>query len=340
MKFFSSRLRYYFTIVFTALVAAYVTFCTNNKDNSYYSTMGVIWATEYHITFQGNSNLADSILPTLQKVDYSLSFFNDKSLLSRINRNETDSTDLFFNTVYNCAKQISKKSNGYYDPTIAPLVNFWGFGRKQGTIPSATQIDSIMQFIGIDKTNISNNILSKTDARTIFDFSSIAKGFGCDAVGEMFKRNNVENFIIEIGGEVVAHGVNARNEQWHVSIDQPITQADTVIHSSASVIMLKNSGMATSGNYRNFKKIGDKTISHIINPKTGQPEISNLLSATIVAPSSMLADGYATACMVIGLDKSIDLLNSNPTLAGFLIYNDGGELKIWASENFKALQLQ
>ena len=238
--------------------------------------------------------------------------------------------------LYKCSARINSESGGCFDPTVAPLVNAWGFGFKHGVVTDSATIDSIRQFVGFDKTHISaDGRIEKTDPRVVIDFSSIAKGFACDELARLFMRNGVENFIIEIGGEIFAHGCNRQGKPWHISIDSPIDQADSVIHQSAMVISLSNHGVATSGNYRNYKIVDGKRVSHIINPATGYPEQSSLLSATIVAPTAAEADAYATACMVMGTERSRAMIERNDAISGILIYADSlNRINKWVSKEF------
>ena len=264
--------------------------------------------------------------------------FNPKSVISRINANDpTVEPNAMITELYKYSARINSESGGCLDPTVSPLVNAWGFGFKHGVVTDSATIDSIRQFVGFDKTHITaDGRIEKTDPRVVIDFSSIAKGFACDELARLFMRNGVENFIIEIGGEIFAHGCNRQGKPWHISIDSPIDQADSVIHQSAMVISLSNHGVATSGNYRNYKIVDGKRVSHIINPATGYPEQSSLLSATIVAPTAAEADAYATAFMVMGLDKAKKVLDKHPELMAYLIYSDHqGQLQVWYSPSMK-----
>lgn len=324
-----------------AIIGAIIIFSRCSKSEYRYCE-GIVWTTEYHITYESDKDLTDSVQVALMSVDNSLSPFNKKSLVTRINNNLTNKADLMFKDVYNASLRISRETSGAFDPTCAPLVNAWGFGYKNGSLPDSIQIDSILQFVGIEKTTLSSeDKVLKVDKRTSFDFSAIAKGYGCDEVGRMFERNGVKNYMVEIGGEIALRGNNNRGEAWHISVDKPIEDNDSVIHQSSLVILLHDGGIATSGNYRNYKIVDGKKVAHTINPKKGYPEISNLLSATIVAPSCMEADAYATACMVMGLDRSTKLFKENNNIGVYLIYADGnGDYKEWKNSPFKKLEAQ
>lgn len=315
--------RIYLTVVACAIIGMAMMFL-RKPSNQFQSVSGVVWTTEYNISYQGPSSLSDSIAGVFSAIDNTASMFNPASVISRINANDsTVEPNALITELYKCSVRINRESRGSFDPTVAPLVNVWGFGFKHGIPTDSATVDSIRQFVGFGKTSITpEGRIVKSDSRTIIDFSSIAKGFACDELGRLFLRHGVENFIIEIGGEIYAHGVNRKGKSWHISIDNPIDQADTVIHQSAMVIALRNQGVATSGNYRNYKVIDGKRVSHIINPATGYPEQSSLLSATIIAPTAAEADAYATACMVMGLERSQQMIEANESISGILIYAD------------------
>jgi thiamine biosynthesis lipoprotein len=261
--------------------------------------------------------------------------FNPNSTISKINANTPVEPNHYLTELYICSKQIHNESNGYFDPTVAPLVNAWGFGTTHEDTPDSARIDSIRQFVGFHKTSIdSTGKISKLDPRTIIDFSSIAKGYACDEIGRLFKRHKINNFMIEIGGEICVSGKNQYGKNWHISIDMPIEQSDTVIHSSALILSVTDKGIATSGNYRNFHIIDGKKVSHIINPLTGYSEQSDVLSATIIAPTAAQADAYATACIAMGFENCSKMINANNNIEAMIIYsdNEGNTIK-WFSKH-------
>lgn len=329
----------YMAIVIAAVSATIAFFTCTRQKATYRMSEGVVWTTDYHITYESEAVLDDSITAALSRVDNSLSQFNEHSLVSRINRSETDSVDNMFSLIYNLSKQVNHRTAGGFDPTVSPLVFLWGFGTQDRVAPTRAKIDSILEFVGIGKTQLRDGRIIKKDKRTAFDFSAIAKGFGCDEVGRMFLRNGVKNFMIEIGGEIVTSGVNSRGEKWHISIDKPIEDNDSAIHNSALVLEVGNSGIATSGNYRNYHLVDNKKVSHTINPATGYPEVSRLLSATIVAKDCATADALATGCMVIGLERSRVMLDHDASVGVMLIYaRDNGSYGFWSNDTFRKLK--
>lgn len=325
-----------------AMATLAVVLCTTScqqQNKQYFFNSGVVWTTEYHIKYEATANLNDSIQQIFKAIDKSSSAFNKDSRISAINNNRSDVADAFFVKLYNKAIEVNRASDGLYDPTVMPLVNAWGFGYKNGEMPTAEQIDSILQFVGMEHTSLQGNKISKDDPRVQFDFSSIAKGMACDEVAAMLERNGAENYMVEIGGEVVSRGVNNYGQTWHVSIDMPEPDgSDGVMHKSALVIELDSLAVATSGNYRKFKESGAKKLSHIVNPKTGDSEISNLLSVSIVAPDCMSADAWATACMAMGEEKTKAMMEGNNNLGVMTISVDAdGNYVVWSNKRFADL---
>lgn len=329
-----------YLILMLALIAVLTT--ASCKRKQYIFTQGVVWTTEYHIKYEATANFNDSIQQLFKAIDESASAYNKNSLISAINGNKSDVVDAFFVKLYNKALEVNRASSGLYDPTVMPLVNAWGFGYKSGQLPTQAQLDSILMFVGIEHTSLNGNRIVKDDPRVQFDFSSIAKGMACDEVAAMFERNGVENYMVEIGGEVVARGVNQIGQSWHVSIDMPEPDgSDGAQHNSALVITLNGQAVATSGNYRKFKESGGKKLSHIVNPKTGSSETSRLLSVSIVAPDCMSADAWATACMALGEEKTKAMMQGNATLGVMTIsVNDDGNFVIWSNKRFADMVIE
>ena len=319
-------------ILITAVVAIY--FMRHREQ--YHTISGEVWTTEYHITFRAVSDagIADSVAAVLAAVDRSVSAFNRESLLWRINSGECDTTDARFRRLFKASETVNRESDGAFDPTVMPLVNAWGFGYKSGVPPTTAQVDSIMEFVGLGKTRLEGTRIVRDDERTQFDFSSIAKGLACDEVGEMLRRNGVSSYLVEIGGEVVARGINKKGEPWHIAIDMPRDNG----HETAIVVPISDMAVATSGNYRRFKESGGKRRSHIIDPKTGRSEESALLSVTVVAHDCMTADAWATACMAMGAAKAHALMDRRADLAVMTICAAAdGNLVAWSNEAFAKL---
>lgn len=328
------------TSLFTAFAAftllLSLSFCRRSDSgdaSGWQRCEGFAWNTSWHVTYRGTAALADSIPAVLARVGGSLSVFDTASLVSRVNMRDSTPVDNDFIRVYVMARKISRASGGAFDPTVSPLVTAWGFGRGHRPTADTLRIDSLLRFVGIDKTRLSHDALVKDDPRIEFNFSAIAKGYGCDAVGEMLARNGVRDFLVEIGGEIMAVGNNPEGGKWRVSVDRPIFSADTVTHESQQIIAFTDMGVATSGNYRNFRREWNRVFGHTISPLTGRPAETDVLSATVLAPTAMEADGLATAFMSMGSVKSRELCRSlrRPVM---LVLADS---TVWMSDQFKKL---
>ncbi len=330
--------RRYVAIVIAAIAALLIIITRQPKE--YRTASGVVWHTTYNITYESDKNLDDSIIVVTNKIDYSASMYNPASVLSQINSNSTDIADTTVALLLRTSKRIHQTTGGAFDPTVAPLIRLWRTQDNNAPLPDNSQIDSVMQFVGLDKVRIdSNNRIHKDDNRIQIDFSAIAKGHGCDEVARMLARNGVENYLVEIGGEIVAHGRNPHGKPWIVSVDAPIEENVEVTHASSKIYELHNQAMATSGNYRNYKVVDGQKVTHIIDPKTGHSAQSNLLSVTVIAPTCIEADAYATALMAMGLENarkfalSVTALlprGSEPKIKIFLIFVDeNGNMHSW-----------
>lgn len=330
----SSKLKLVF-LTLTALILP--AFCFQACDaGSYVREDGMVWNTTYHITFKGNPVLRDSVLVVLNDVGKSLNVFDSASLVSRVNSADSMKVDSRFIKVYNASRLINSASEGMFDPTLSPLITAWGFGPGHKLTADTIAIDSILNYVGIGKTRLEGDKIIKDDPRIQFNFSAVAKGYGCDEVAAMFTRNGVTDYLVEIGGEIAVCGKNPGGGLWSVSIDRPIQTDSTVNHDACGVIHLTNAGIATSGNYRNFKKEGGKTLGHTISPLTGRPIATDVISATVIAPTAMEADATATACMASGSQKSKTLLQ-RLRFEGMLILSDS---TIWMTPGFKKMTIE
>ncbi len=294
----------------------------------------MVWNTVYNITYRGPESLQDSIMPVLDSVSKSASAFDSLSLVSRINRGEELPLDDILKRLYLASVDINRHSGGKFDPTVGPLVTAWGFGKGHTPTADTLNIPTLLKYVGISKTRLGEGgRLIKDDPRIEFNFSAIAKGLGCDAVAEMLERNGVTDYLIEIGGEIRSSGHSPRGDRWRVQIDAPVASADSVIHESQCVVTLEDIGIATSGNYRNFHQENGRRFGHTINPLTGRPATTDVASATVAAPTTMEADGYATAIMAMGSRDARRMVDSL-RLAAYVVTTDG---KVWVSDSFNPL---
>lgn len=318
------------------LIVGTVFIVRQQRSTPYQHDKGQVFGTFYHITYQNDTSLNNDILAELAKVDSALSMFNDKSIISRINRGEDVKTNEMFDTVFNLAENIADNTNGAFDITVAPLVNAWGFGFKTGNPPTKAAIDSLRSIVGYKKVALRNNRITKTDPRVMLDCSAIAKGYGCDVVAHLLQRHGIENYMVEIGGEVVTHGISEKRLPWKIGVTKPTDDSLAVDKDLQTVLNVKNMAMATSGNYRNFYYKNGKKYAHTIDPKTGYPVQHNILSATVLAKHCAEADAYATSFMVMGLDGAKKTLENHPELMAYLIYADHkGNMQVWYSPSMK-----
>ncbi|CDD32039.1 apbE family protein [Bacteroides sp. CAG:714] len=306
------------------------------KQAPYQTDQGIVFGTIYKITYQSEENLKDEIEAELKKVDNSLSPFNKASVITHINENTDLTADSLFTEVFLLAKQISQETHGAFDITVAPLVNAWGFGFKNAAQVDSIMIDSLHQFVGIDKVELIDGKVVKKDPRLMLDCSAIAKGYGVDCVARLLDSKGIRNYMIDIGGELVMKGENPKMETWSIGVNKPIDDSLSVNQEIQVVLKLTNVGLATSGNYRNFYYKGGKKYAHTIDPRTGYPIQHNILSATVVAPDCATADAYATSFMVLGLDSAKQICNAHPELDAYFIYTtDKGNTEIYYTTGMK-----
>ncbi|MCK4663934.1 MAG: FAD:protein FMN transferase [Bacteroidales bacterium] len=315
--------------------------CKEEIEVNYITYDGFIHGTTYHIVFSENDSTIskDKIENLMHEIDKSWSTFLPSSIVSRVNNNDTTVIlNNHFINVFNIAKEITKKTNGAFDITVAPLVNAWGFGFRNKEDINCLLIDSLIQFVGSDKVKIIDNKIVKENPNVQIDGSAIAKGYSVDNVCNFFNSEGITNYLVEIGGEVRAKGKKNNNDFWKVGIDKPIDNITPESRELQDIIMLKNKALATSGNYRQFYIKNGIKYSHTINPKTGYPVNHKLLSVSILADDCTTADAYATAFMVLGLEKSKKIVETSPELEAYFIYSDNnGEFISLYTEGIKDL---
>ncbi|MGQ8335883.1 FAD:protein FMN transferase [Sunxiuqinia sp. A32] len=310
-----------------------------NPTKSYVSNQGAIYGTIYHLTYESpnGKDVQDEIEVEMQKLNSSLSTYDPEAVISKVNKNEEVVLDDYFLTVFNRAMEISEITNGAFDITVAPMVNVWGFGFKNKEQVTQELIDSLKTITGYKKIHLKDGKVVKDHPNTMLDCSAIAKGYACDVVANFLREKGCENYMVEIGGEVVAYGENAKGKAWSIGISNPKDDEFLVNQSLKAVVKLPSKALATSGNYRNFYVEDGKKYAHTIDPKTGYPVQHSLLSSTVLADNCMTADAYATAFMVMGLEKSIELANSVEEIEVYFIYSDeDGNYKTYASNGFKS----
>ena len=297
------------------------TACTKQKQ--YFEESGSVFHTIYHIKYEGSELLTEKIDAELQKFNLSLNPFNPNSIISKVNQNEPVEADDWFIEVFNKAKEVSNHSEGVFDITCAPLVNLWGFGFSKMDSVTPQMIDSIKQFVGYQKVRLDGRKVIKDDPRILLNCSAIAKGYASDVIARLLEREGVENYMVEIGGEVTMKGVNQNGTCWRIGINKPEDDSTGIKNDVGEVVELcKKGGVATSGNYRNYYIKDGKKYAHTIDPRTGYPSEQSILSATIVADDCITADAYATAFMAMGLEKAREAAKNIPGIEYYVIYTD------------------
>jgi len=330
----------YYAITAVVLTALLFTIWFFPKPELEYKKIeGYIQGTTYHITYEykKKKDLHPEIEKILHDFDKSLSSYEPQSIISRINKNDpTVIPDELFIEVFQKSVEINQKTDGFFDITVAPIVNAWGFGFAPGADVDSNLIDSLMKFVGMEKVNLKNGKIIKSDPSVMIDVNAIAQGFSVDVVCRFLDEKKVKNYLVEIGGELKSKGINPKGEDWKIGIDSPIEGNMEAGQTLQAIIAIKGKALATSGNYRKFYEKDGLKYAHTMDPKTGYPALSSLLSATVLADDCMTADAYATSFMVMGVEKSIEFLSKNKFLEAYLVYSaDSGSFKSYSTEGMK-----
>ena len=295
------------------------------KQPPFRTNEGLVFGTIYKITYQHQEDLHNDIKAALMEVDNALSPYNKNSIISRINHNQDTLLNEHFTHVFELAQKISTETEGAFDITVAPLVNAWGFGFKHSIDIAPNVIDSIGQFVGYQKIRLSDGKITKDDPRTMLDCSAIAKGYGVDVVARTLDKKGVQHYMVDIGGEVVVKGKNSRMKTWRIGINKPVEDSLSINQELQTILEVSGVGMATSGNYRKFYYKDGKRYAHTIDPRIGHPVQHSILSATVIAKDCTTADAYATAFMVMGLEKSMEFCKAHPELDAYFICDGEGD---------------
>jgi thiamine biosynthesis lipoprotein len=325
---------------------AFFLLASSCKEKPEYSSFaGAAQGTTYSIVFENSGNRNPQSLRTevekiLRDFDMSLSLYKDSSILSRINRNEKTVPDKYFIEVFKKSVEISHLTNGAFDVTVGPLVRAWGFGPDEHKNVSPSKIDSLLKLVGMQNVELKDGMIRKADPRISLDFNAIAQGYSVDVISSCLDEKGIKSYLVEIGGEVRVKG-DKGGALWRIGIDRPVDNNMSPGNDLEAIILLKDRSLATSGNYRKFYVENGVKYSHTIDPETGYPAKNQLLSATILASDCATADGIATACMVMGKEKSIEFLDLHPGYEGYLIYSDEtGNFKTWMTEKLKGYILE
>lgn len=324
-------------LLFAALVIGTIFILRRSSNKTWHEAGGKIFGTQYAIKYCHDTELDRDILAVLDSVDNSMSLFKPTSTLSRINggADTAGTADAMLLEVLTLSQKISAETDGAFDVTVAPLVKLWGFGPDKRRAVSAAQVDSLRPFIGWQKLQIDGTRVRKARPEVMIDCGAVAKGYAVDCVARMLQRKGVRDFMVEIGGEVCVSGQNSKQKTWTIGVQKPIEGSEADEVAPQAVLTLPEGAVATSGNYRNFYELNGHKYAHTIDPKSGNPVQHTLLSATVIAPDCATADAYATAFMVLGIDRAKQVLSRHPELSAYFIYEEGGRFKAWKSEKLQ-----
>lgn len=305
----------------------------SSENSPYISMRGQTMGTTYNVKYRDDQrrSFKPGVDSLLEVFNQSVNHYLPDSEISRFNQQDTLDFELpYFYPVLERSGEIVEATGGAFDPTVAPLVNAWGFGPEDGQLPDSAAIDSLLQLVGFEKIKYTPEYVTRTSPGATLNFSAIAKGYGVDVVGEYLQSRGIENYMVEIGGEVRCRGVNDKGDRWRIGIDNP-DQAGKM----SVAVALDDQAIATSGDYRNFYVRDGKKYAHTINPATGYQVDHSVLSVSVIARDCMTADGFATAFMVLGLEGSREVLAQHPDLKAYIIYDDSGTIKTFLTEGLE-----
>jgi thiamine biosynthesis lipoprotein len=321
------------------LLILLVIYSCQPKKGEFQKISGFAQGTTYNITYENstNKNYAQAIDSILKAFDRSLSIYDSTSIISRMNNNDQKvEADGWFIEVFNKSAEINELSEGAFDITVGPVVNAWGFGNGPVAKHDSAYIDSLLQYVGMDKVKIEGRKIVKQNPAVKLDVNALAQGYSVDVICNFFEEKGIKNYLVEIGGEVRGKGTNAKGNLWRIGIDKPTDGNLMPGNDLQAIIEINNKALATSGNYRKYFEENGVKYAHTIDPKTGFPARNTLLSATVVCDDCMTADAFATAFMVLGVEKSKELLLKHPELEVYFIFsNMKGEYEVFCSEELK-----
>jgi len=328
---------------FTGLALVIILFLNacQTKKSEYTKISGFAQGTTYNITYENSTNqdYSEAIDSLLKAFDKSCSMYDSTSIISRINNNDpTVEADDWFIEVFRKSAEVSALSGGALDITVGPVVHAWGFGNAPIAKHDKAYIDSLLQYVGMDKVRLEGRKVIKKYPGVSLDVNAVAQGYSVDVVSQFFEMRGIKNYLVEIGGEVRCKGTNAKNNFWRVGIDKPNDDNIAPGGELQAIIELNNKSLTTAGNYRKFFVENGVKYGHTIDPKTGFPAKNTLLSATVVCDDAITADAWDTAFMVLGLEKSKELLKKLPGIEVYFIYSNAkGEYEVFYSEGLKKM---
>ncbi|MDD3741303.1 MAG: FAD:protein FMN transferase [Bacteroidales bacterium] len=313
--------------------------CGNNRKKVYRYYEGPIQGTYFHITYEWHEDLSEEIDSLLQNFNKSLSNYDTTSVISKINYNKSNSTDELFIKMFQTSLEVYQKSEGAFDITVAPIVNLWGFGwtkNPEHYIPDSMEIKESLKYVGMDKFKLEKGKITKLFPESMMVSNAIAQGLSVDYVSDYLFDLGLKNFLVEIGGELYCFGVNSKANEWRIGIDKPIENSNYNSRENQIIINVSGKAIATSGNYRKYIENNNQKFGHSIDPRTGYPAENSLLSVTVISESCMYCDAWATAFMVCGLDKSLEIAENDSDIEAYFIYEDkNGKTQSRMTSGFK-----
>ena len=323
--------------IFLIFALAFIISSCQKSPSKYIYNKGMVYGTIYSIAYESPNGVDFQEQITEKFNEYNLMFstYEKESIISKINNNQPTELSDEFIICYNKAVEVSEITNGAFDITAGAMVNAWGFGPEEKKKMTQEKVDSLIQITGFQKIKLENGQIIKENPNIKIDMSAIAKGYTSDLIGNFLAEKGCKNYMVEIGGEVAAKGINERGKTWTIGINKPDENDILGTTELQAKVKLTDHGLATSGNYRNFYIEDGKKYAHTIDPKTGYPVQHSILSSTVIANDCMTADAFATAFMVLGLETSIEIARKAPEIEVFFIYADEqGNNQVYMSEGF------
>ncbi len=312
---------------------------TQQREPRFVNIRGVVFGTYYSVSYyhDDGKDFSEAIDSIFNVINQSMSYYIPNSTISLINRNEINEADEHFLVVLNRSLEIAEETGGAFDPTISPLVNAWGFGFEDRQRITSALIDSLKRIVGYQNVTVAGNRVIKAIPEIQFDFNAIAKGYASDIAGELLESRGVETYMVEIGGDLIARGLKPDGTPWRIGLERPAKD----MHASQDwdyMVELHNRAVATSGSTRKYYEEGGQRFSHTIDPFIGRPVEHNLLSVSVFADDCMTADAFATAFMVMGLERSREFLSKRDDIQAFFIYSESDkEYGTYITEGLKVI---
>lgn len=323
-------------VLIPILIGSFLIF--NYYKSVYQTNAGYIQGTTYTVKYENKIDLGNEIDSLLHQFDLSLSTYLPISIISKVNKNDTTVVlDAEFIKFFKVSKLISELTEGAFDITVAPIVNAWGFGFTEAENVDSAMIDSLLNYVGYENVTLANNKIIKKNSGIMLDGNAIAQGQSVDYIAAYLEKMGIENYMVDIGGEIRTKGINSNKQDWRIGIDKPLEKTTEEDRQLQAVLNISNKSIATSGNYRKFYVKDGVKYAHTINPRTGYPVKHNLLSATVIADECIYADALATAFMVMGLEKAKLFLAQYNQYQAYLISDEEGKYKVFQTEGLNEI---